>query len=84
MTKNFAVIVLTAAVLFISAMAQASVGFDFAADTQGWAAEDWGNGLPTLIWTSWRGGDLQADTSLMSVPAAPANWAKAYLKGDLR
>jgi len=83
MTKNFAVIVLTAAVLFISAMAQASVGFDFAADTQGWAAEDWGNGTPTLSWTSFNGGSLQADTSSMSVPVAPANWAKAYLKGDL-
>ena len=83
MTKNFAVMALISMALFISAVAQASVGFDFAANTQGWAAEDWGNGLPTLSWTSFNGGSLQADTSSMSVPGAPGNWAKAYLKGAL-
>lgn len=69
--------------LSVAAPAGAITYFDFASDTQGWAAEDWGYGTPTLSWTSFNGGSLQADTSSMSVLAAPDNWAKAYLKGAL-
>ena len=69
--------------LFVISPAGAITYYDFASDTQGWAADNWGNGLPTLSWTSWSGGALQADTSLMSVTAAPANWGKDYLNGDL-
>lgn len=78
--KFVAVVFLT---LSVATPAGAITYFDFASDTQGWAVEDWGYGTPTLSWSSWNGGALQADTSSMSVPAAPNNWAKVYLKGAL-
>ena len=84
MVKSLITMAAAVMVLFSSATAKATVGFDFAADTQGWKAEDLGNGLPTLTWTSWSGGSLQANTGTMTIQSgAGNNWGKAFLNGDL-
>ena len=73
--------------LFSSAAAQATVQFDFATSTQGWAGEDWGYGTPSLQRVDWsRGtdtGSLESNSSTMTYTRADnQNWAKVYLKGD--
>ncbi len=69
--------------LSVAAPAGAITYFDFASDTEGWAVEDWGYGTPTLSWTSWNGGALQANTSSIVFKEGEGNWAKTYLKGAL-
>ncbi len=74
--------------LSLPAAAHATVQFDFAASTQGWAAEDWGYGLPGLAQVDWSKdpdtGSLESNSSSMTYTRADSqNWAKVYLKGDL-
>ena len=87
MVKSLVVMAVVVMALFSSAAAQATVQFDFAADTQGWAGEDWGAGLPTLSQVSLSRdpstGSLEANTSTMTYPRVDGtNWGKVYLKGD--
>jgi hypothetical protein len=87
MVKNLVVMAVVVMALFSSAAAQATVQFDFAADTQGWAGEDWGQGTPTLSQVTWsKGADtgsLEANTSTMTYPRVDgSNWGKVYLKSD--
>lgn len=88
MVKNFLVIAVTViASLSISVAAHATVRFDFADSTQGWAAEDWGYGLPALAQVGWSKdpdtGSLESNSSSMTYTRADSqNWTKVYLKGD--
>lgn len=87
MVKSLLVMAVMVTALFSSAAAQATVQFDFAADTQGWAGEDWGSGIPSLAQVSWSKdpstGSLEANTSAMTYPRTEgSNWGKVYLKGD--
>lgn len=76
-----------ALVLFSLSTAQATVYFDFDTTTEGWQAEDWEHGTPTLGWTDWdqtgdpASGTLEVNTSTLTLDAF--NWAKFYLTGDL-
>lgn len=87
MVKMLMVIAVMAITLFSFTAAHATVQFDFAADTQGWAGEDWGSGIPALQQVSWSKdpatGSLEANTSTMTYTRADgSNWGKVYLKGD--
>lgn len=87
MVKKLMVMAVVVMALCIGASAHATVQFDFAADTQGWAGEDWGSGLPALQQVSWSKdpatGSLEANTSTMTYTRADgSNWGKVYLKGD--
>jgi len=87
MVKRLMVMAVTVMALCFGAAAHAAVQFDFAADTQGWAGEDWGSGLPALQRVDWSKdpatGSLEANTSTMTYTRADgSNWGKVYLKGD--
>ncbi len=87
MVKMLMVMAVMAMVLCLNTAAHATVQFDFAADTQGWAGEDWGSGLPALQQVSWSKdpatGSLEASTSTMTYTRADgSNWGKVYLKSD--
>ena len=82
--KTTVVLLSIVSLFLLSVPAHAVVNFTFDADTEGWQAEDWGNGIPTLGWSSWSGGVLEANTSTMTYgTGAGENWAKVYLKGQL-
>ena len=75
------IVVLVAAlgiILFVSPLAVAEVLYSFDTSIEDWTAEDWGYSVPTLGWTSWSGGALEANTSTVVVNTD--NWAKFYLK----
>jgi opacity protein-like surface antigen len=78
MRKLFLITIL--AVLVMSSAASADVLYDYNSDLEGWVAEDWGYGNPTLSWTDWSGGCLEANTN--TVVVNQDNWAKVYLKAD--
>jgi opacity protein-like surface antigen len=78
MRKLFLITIL--AVLVMSSAASADVLYDYNTDLEGWVAEDWGYGTPTLSWTDWSGGCLEANTN--TVVVNQDNWAKVYLKAD--
>ncbi|HOX09348.1 MAG TPA: PEP-CTERM sorting domain-containing protein [Candidatus Omnitrophota bacterium] len=87
MVKRLMVMAVMVTALCFNAAAHATVQYDFAADTQGWAGEDWGSGLPALQQVSWSKdpatGSLEANTSTMTYTRAEgSNWGKVYLKGD--
>lgn len=87
MVKSLLVMAVVVMALFSSVAAQATVQFDFAADTQGWAGENWGSGVPSLAQVGWSKspstGSLEANTSTMTYPRVDgSNWGKVYLKSD--
>jgi hypothetical protein len=87
MVKRIMAMAVVVLALSFCAAAHATVQFDFAADTQGWASEDWGSGLPALQQVAWSKdpdtGSLEANTSTMTYTRADgSNWGKVYLKGD--
>ncbi len=86
-TKMIVILGIISCLPLLSTPAQATVQFDFASDLQGWKAEDWGYGLPTLERVEWSKtgytGSLEADTSTMNIGSEPGNnWGKAFLNGD--
>jgi hypothetical protein len=78
MRKLFLILIL--AVFTMCGTASADVLYDYTSDLEGWVAEDWGYGTPTLAWTDWSSGCLEANTNTVTVNQD--NWAKVYIKAD--
>ena len=78
MRKLFLITILT--VLVMCSAAYADVLYDYNSDLEGWEAEDWAYGTPTLTWTDSSGGCLEVNTN--TVVVNQDSWAKVYLKAD--
>ncbi|MDD5644880.1 MAG: PEP-CTERM sorting domain-containing protein [bacterium] len=58
--------------------AATGVYYGFESDTEGWAAEEWGYGTPTLTWNADQ--NLQLNTGTVNVDAS--DWAKIHIRRD--
>lgn len=58
--------------------AATGVYYGFESDIEGWTAEAWGYGVPTLVWNADQ--NLKLDTSTVEVDAS--DWAKIHIRRD--